>query len=70
VKTKQAQSLLFSKPEPALAGLVLLDPDFESGANRQIGNSTTDPRSVSMETKQAKSLLQSKPSLLQQASSQ
>jgi len=71
-----------SKTQPTSVGFVLLDPDFESGANRQVGNwasSThpptrgrwlqrrsrlkpaaqnpapiaTDPRSVSMETKQA-----------------
>jgi len=29
---KQAESLLSQKPEPASAGFVSLDPDFESGA--------------------------------------
>jgi len=47
------------KNQPASAGFVSLDPDFESGANsssRQVVNSTTDPRSVSVKAKQAKSL--------------
>jgi len=59
--TKQAESLL-QQNQPALAGFVSLDPDFESGeicgslsSGRQ--EPTTDPRSVSTGTKQAKSLL-------------
>jgi len=65
METKQAEACYF-KVQPALAGFVSSDPDLELGANsanRQVGksanwqvgvvNSTTDPRSVSVETKQA-----------------